>query len=469
MKIQIGREDLLWSYAGALAALVGNAAVLPVVLYTLDSVSLGLWSVFQSLGSMAALFDFGFSPAFARNIAYCYSGATALRQTGADAVQTQITDHPLLQQVFFTCRRTYQVLACAALVLCLTVGVAYISLLDAPAPETASAAWLVYSAGIFLRLLNGHHASLLRGLGAVAALQRATTLSRVAQAVLTVALLLTGWGLFALGIGYVVYGALYWLLARRSVLLHPDAGRQLVSGAHGFRFVQAVGILQTIWYNAWRDGMVGLANAVSAQAGVVLCSLYLGLEKTAVYSLAMRLTSAVAIVASAVYTAYQPALQAAFLHRDTARIKRNLSLIVVCFVLLFTAGIAGLAVCMQPVLYWLQSSVQLSLSVLLLAGLYQFVLHLRNCYASYLSCTNRLEYMPAFVLSAAVGLLGSVLLGQWRLDAVWVLLVPPIAAQLAYNIWRWPRQVHAELALGGRELWQLGLREIRALLYRERT
>lgn len=80
MQIKISKADLIWSYWGTIMTLSSQVIMLPLVVYFLNSEMLGLWYVFVSLGAVANLFDFGFTITFARNIAYCWSGANTLKK-----------------------------------------------------------------------------------------------------------------------------------------------------------------------------------------------------------------------------------------------------------------------------------------------------------------------------------------------------------------------------------------------------
>jgi hypothetical protein len=51
---------------------------------------------------------------------------------------------------------------------------------------------------------------------------------------------------------------------------------------------------------------------------------------------------------------------------------------------------------------------------------------------------------------------------------MWGLVVAQIATQLAYNVWKWPMQVHKELNLKWRDMWILGFNEMRILILNHR-
>jgi hypothetical protein len=136
--------------------------------------------------------------------------------------------------------------------------------------------------------------------------------------------------------------------------------------------------------------------------------------------------------------------------------------------MLFAFGIIGLAALVVPIISMIKSDVAISLPMLMFVGAYQFLLFFRNCYTSYLSCTNRLDYMPAFVITALACLSLSFSLTQPAFLGMWGLVAAQIITQLAYNVWKWPLQVHRELNLGWWEMWRLGFSEMKVLIFNRR-
>lgn len=75
MKIVASKWDIIWNYIGTLFSLSSSFILLPFVLIFLSPSELGLWYVFLAVNGLVSMFDFGFDPTFARNIAYAWSGA----------------------------------------------------------------------------------------------------------------------------------------------------------------------------------------------------------------------------------------------------------------------------------------------------------------------------------------------------------------------------------------------------------
>ena len=66
-----------------------NFLMLPMIIFYMNDSMVGLWYVFASIGTIATLFDFGFSVTFARNITYCWSGANKLKKEDVEFIENK--------------------------------------------------------------------------------------------------------------------------------------------------------------------------------------------------------------------------------------------------------------------------------------------------------------------------------------------------------------------------------------------
>ena len=80
MQIRSSTSDVSWNYIGIIMSMGSNFLLLPFLIRFIDSEMLGLWYVYLSIGGIVTLFDFGFNPTLARNVAYCWSGAKQLNE-----------------------------------------------------------------------------------------------------------------------------------------------------------------------------------------------------------------------------------------------------------------------------------------------------------------------------------------------------------------------------------------------------
>ena len=448
MNISIKKRDVLWSYGSMALTMAVNLLLLPLYIYFFTADMVGLWYVFISIGSIALLFDFGFSITFARNITYCWSGAKELKANHVVFSESSDVNFSLLKVVLKACRTIYGILGGSALVLMYTLGMYYVGhLVSHDSRWEAYIAWGAYGFGIFLNLFYSYYISFLRGVGAITLANKSIVYARLLQMVLTIILLLLGFGIIGASVGYLVYGLGFKLFGHRYFYKYEDIGEKLKSVTKPVS-ISTTEIFHTIWYNAWRDGIVSISNYISTQATIIISSLYLTLSQTGMYSIAIQLTTAVAVVASTLYNTYQPVFQNAYITKDYSRLKDLFSFSVTLFIVIYWIGILGLWLVGLPLLNLIKPNFVISDTVLWGAGIMQFVIYYRNCYTSYFSCTNRIIYVKSFILSSAVGLALSIIFMKIYNLGILGLLGGVILSQLMYNSWYWLYKTHREMRMG---------------------
>lgn len=447
MKINISKNDIIWNYIGIIVSLMGNFLLIPFLLKFLSTDYYGLWNVFISLGAVSALFDFGFNSLFARNVAYSWSGVKNLSKENVVATDNDSVNYPLLKKVIKTCQLIYLIISSVALLILVSIGTVYVSHVAKSISNNLVViiAWELYAIGIFLDLLYGYYDAFLRGIGEIGADNKARVIAKLIQIVLTVVLLFLNFGIISTSIANIVYGLAFRELCKKRFYSYKNMKTRLNEvGA-----VPISDIFETfkiVWHNAWREGIVSIANYISNQVTTLLCSLYLGLAATAKFGLAVQFTSAVAQIATALLISYQPALQEAYAHRNKEVISAKLSMGVISYVILYPLGLIGLMLFI-PVINIIKGSAILTIPLLFSVGFYQFILKFRDCYAWYLGSTNRVIYYKSFIFSSVLCTTLSVLfVGYWHLN-ISGFVYAQIISQLVFNVWYWPLYVHRELHL----------------------
>lgn len=460
MKIHLSKKDIIWSYIGSIMSMGANLLMLPFLIYYIDEDMLGLWYVFASIGAIATLFDFGFAVTFARNITYCWSGAKEIRREDVAFVENSEPDYVLMKKVLATCKYIYAILAGAALVLLLTLGTGYILFVSRDITGGMPIiAWTIYAVAAFLNLYYGYYASFLRGVGAIDRANKNTVYARGTQILLTVVLLVSGWGIIGASIAYLAYGTVFRLLGKYHFYRYKGIGDNLQKKNVKIERSHIMELCKIVWHNAWRDGAISVCNYFCNQASIIICSLYLPLDETGVYSIAVQIASAIAQIAGTLYTAYQPELQAAYINSNTDKLRKTMSLIVMSFIYLFILGTAGFVMVGIPLLKIVKPSTVVSVPILLGLCVYQMILKYRNCYTSYFSCTNRILYMNGFIVSAIMCVLFSFLfIGPLNMG-VWGLIFAQILTQAIYNMWRWSSLANKELNLNNKDIFVVGTKE----------
>lgn len=465
MAVRLTNRDYIWSYIGVFLSLFSSVIMTPFVVYFLDGEQYGLWGVFQSLSAITTLFDFGFTTTFARNINYCWNGAERLEKTGAVYATESKANFYLMKKTMKACQTVFLIISLFALVLMLTVGTFYVRYISTSIEGNApTIAWIICAIAIFLNLYFGYYGSFLRGVGAISAANKATVFAKAVQIIITIVLLACGFGIIGTSVAYLSYGTLYRLLAKLSFNQFKNIGKSLKQISAKIPQKEVKEMFGIVWHNAWREGIVSLSNYLSNQACTVICSLYMPLTQTGAYSLAVHLGTAVAQFSAAMYTANQPVLQAAYINNDRNKMKRTMSLIVFSYTVLDLLGLLAVVVIGLPILRIIRSESVAGTGVVLAIGLYQFVLKFRNCYTSYFSCTNRIPYMSAFIVSSVGCVVLAVPFMGWFGWGIWGLIAAQLISQCLYNAWHWTLKAHKEMQLGLSETINLGKEESKKII-----
>lgn len=464
MIVRLNNKDYIWSYIGVFVSVGSSALLLPFILYYLTDDMYGLWSVFQSVASITVLFDFGFSTTFARNINYCWCGAAELKKTGVAYSENKAPNFVLMKKTMTACRVVFLLLSLLAFFCMLIPGTAYIRhICDSLFNGEVLAAWLIYVAAIFLNLYYGYFSSFLRGVGAISHVNRVTVISRLVQIIATILLLMCGCGIVGTGIAYLLYGFVLRILSRCAFMRFHGIGEGLSAIKEKTSRDEVRELFLIVWHNASKEGIVTLSNYLANQACTIIGPLFVSLKMIGTYSLAVQLATVLSNVAGALYTANQPVLQSAYISNDEMLTKRTMSLIVVSYTLLYGVGSAFVVLAGLPILRLIKPDTTPSVLIMLGVGFYQFMLKFRNCYTSYFSCTNRILYARAFIVSSVFGVVQAMIYLNIGLG-IWGLILAQIISQGIYNVWYWPLKAHREMALDFSQTIRYGIEELKKII-----
>ena len=465
MKILTTKKDILWNYIGVFVSLAGNFLLIPFLLHFLTTDYYGLWNVFISLGAISTLFDFGFNSMFSRNVAYCWSGVKTLSKTDVIAAQKdEKVNYSLLKKVIKTCQIIYLIISLSALLVLVTFGSLYVLKVSTSISQKRIVllAWLLFAFGIFLDLLYGYFDAFLRGIGEVATDNQARVISKIFQLIVTIVLLCFGVGIISTSIGNIIYGLIFRGICKNKFYSVNNLKEKLKQSGKVSK-KDILEVFSIVWYNAWREGVVSVANYISNQVTTLLCSSYLGLNQTASFGLAVQGTSAIAQISSSLFSSYMPAMQEAYAHSDVKRIRGNISYSIGTYIILFPIGLICLLVII-PLINMVKGSDILNAWVVIGVGIYQYLLKYRDCYAWYLGATNRLIYYKAFIVSSILCIAFSVLFVHYIRLGIFGFIIAQIISQSIYNVWHWPYFVNRELSLTPSKMYNLFKKQFKVTL-----
>lgn len=447
MKIKASKMDIIWSYAGTLFSLSSGFILLPFILIFLNSDEVGLWYIFLAINGLVNLFDFGFDPTFARNIAYAWSGATEITRTGAKFTKNNNkVNYKLLKTLIVTSRNLYRIISLIAFFFVSTIGTVYMLYISRGLTGYDHiVAWAIFCVSLFLNLYMGYFSALLRGVGAVAIINRATIFSKLSQLLISVILLSLNFGLISVAIGFLTNGLVLRYLCRYGFYNYKNMSEHLNSVKYLLTKSDVKSAMHIVSYNAFRDGLVSLSNYLTTQVSSIIASLFFTLGQTGIYSISLQFANAVSSISASMIYAYHPTLQSAYINKDTNTerniIARGLSVLYFLSIL----GTIAVVIFAFPILSVIKPGSSFNIPVFLGLSLYTFLWQQQSTSASYISNTNRVPYMPAFVISSITGIILTLIIIKFTNIGIWSLIVGPLIVQAVYNNWKWTHVVMSRL------------------------
>ena len=463
MQIKARGADLLWNYGGLFFRMLGQFIVLPLVLSLLDSAYVGLWYVFQAVNGFIVIFQAGFAPTFARNVAYCWSGARSFSKNGLAADYGEGVDFDVMAALLAACRAVYMRIALVCLAAITTLGTLYVvSVSGSLDPGTYAAAWALFCLAVFVNVLFSYWESMLRGVGDFVGVNKATILASVAQIASSAAMLLLGCGILSCAVGFFLQGIVFRAFCRRYFLRVGGVAEGLAGAARPGK--GEVGqVRAAISENAYRDTAVSVANYLVTTSNTLLCAAFVGLAESSAFSVTLQLINACVNVSAVMLTTYQPSLQSAYANRDVD-LERELSgKSMASFALLYGVCLLLVVFVGMPLLGIFKPGIDSTPALTVLLGAYFFLWKQQSNCAMLIANTNRIPYMWPFLISAGLGVAASCLLLNLMGGSIYGLVLGQMLVQLAYNNWKWPHEAAKRLGSTYPRLMASGLRSLAAM------
>lgn len=438
LQIRLTRGDVLWNYAGTLFSMINNFILLPFLVAYLSGAELGLWYVYIAIGNLVMLFELGFNPTFARNFAFCWSGASELTREGCVRSSSDNVNPRLLSTLLGACRMVYRRIALVASIVLLIPGTLYILFVAGELNVVeVIASWLIYALGVLLNLYFLYYGAVLRGIGLIAADNKIRIISRLLQFAFTVVLLVSGFGLVGATLGFLSYALIYRMLSYRA-FWHSEEIAALQLKTIKVNRGEIKHLYQTISYNAYKDGSVQIANYVATQASSLVCSSFLGLEEAGAYSIALQFATAIGNMSLALMNSSRPMLQSAYQRGDVACVNRTLSRCVAVYIVLYWVMYACVLLFAYPFLNLFRPESSFDPAVFSGLSVYVFLFDWCALFSSMLCNMNTIPYAKSYVISSAFGIALSCALVVLTSLGSWGLILGMTASQVLYNVWKWP-------------------------------
>lgn len=459
MSRQITRGDLLWGYAAQALNLGSGLLLLPVSARYLSPDDLGLWFVFVALASLAQLLELGFLPTLARNASYVYAGARKLSKTGLPSETSgALVDGHLLAGLLSAARSIYRTVAALAALVMLGLGSFYIMTLLTPGQNVSRSlfAWLTFSVGTIISFYFGYINGILQGRGDVTQSSKVTALTRGSLVVFGTAALLMGYGLVGLGIASLISATVGRISAYYYFTKDPLTAR---AAEDKCSVESRKEILNTLWYNARRLGVVQIGAFLIQRGNVLIAANFLGLAASGSYGITVTVLMSLSGMASVICQLQLPhlaTLQAAHDRKAAAAVLGEALLLSWLF---FMVGLSFVVIGGDELLTAIGGKTHLlSKPLCLMLGLILLLEMTHSIAASYLTTLNYVPFVGAAILSGVgVSLMTLVLIQPFGITGM---IAAQGMVQLAYNNWKWPLEAVRHAGLKFSKILFLGARKI---------
>lgn len=444
----IGKRDIAWSYASTAITIGAGVILLPFILHRMDTETVGIWNIFQTINFLVLIVDFGFRPSFSRSISYIFSGVRAFDKEGVRKTESSEVDYSLLAETIRVMQRLYRYMAWGILVLLLTAGSAYFHLLMGKYNgdhTDAWTAWLMLVGISSFNLYTYYYDALLEGKGYILRNRQITIVSMLAYLITAVVLIECGFGLSAIVAAQVLNVLIRRVLSYR-VFYTADMRALLAPYKKEVSRERQRQILSALTPNAIRSGLTGLGGFVINKSSILIGGAFLGLDVLAMYGLTLQCLDVLNRCGSVIYQAYIPRLAQARAQRDYATLRRIFRMNVLSIVLIYVFGGCGWLLLGDWVLDVIGSQTPFVPTAVLLVMLVANMLEVNHANAAgFIMADNRIPFfIPSLLSGAAALILMWLMIGPLDMG-IWGLVLGPALAQLAYQNWKWPSMVVKEI------------------------
>ncbi len=441
----IGKREIIWSYAGTAFMIGAGVILLPFILHKMPQETVGIWNIFQTITALVLLLDFGFRPTFARNISYIFSGVKSLQRNGvAHTTSEAAVDYSLLKGTLLAMKRFYRWMALAVFALLATAGTAYFYYIlqkYSGDRQDALIAWILLIAINCYNLYTFYYEALLTGKGYVTRAQQINMLGQAVYLALAIGLIYAGFGLTAIVASQLISTVIRRILTYR-VFFTPE----LKANIESVEPQEPKEILSAISPNAVKIGLTQLGGFMVNKSAILIGSAFLTLEQVACYGITIQVMDILARCATVFYQSYLPKLAQCRAENDLNGLKRYYILCTGSLLAVYAVGSAAWIFLGNWALDLIQSQTHFVPTAMLMVMLLISTLeHNHAVSAGFIMADNKIPFfIPSLVSGAATVVLLWVFLSPLHMG-IWGLILAPGIAQLAYQNWKWPSVVIKEL------------------------
>ena len=441
----IGKKDLVWTILATFFKLGAGVLLFPFILNKLPAQTIGIWTIFTSVGVISTLLDFGFNQSFARNVAYVFSGVKNLQKQGyqtlnEDNIPDELIDYNLLKSTIRAMRFFYSRVALFLFLFLISVGTLYIhSILNDYTGNQSEiyVSWIIVCLNQSYSLYTLYFESLLYGRGLVKRSNQFVLLGYLMYVTVAVVFLMLGYGLIAIVSAQFISNIIIRLGA--SISFFTKGIKEKLKYADDSNYKD---VLTAISSNAVKVGLSALGSFVINKSSTFLGPYFVSLADMGAYGVTLQLINVVASVSQVFTNVYIPKV---FQWRVEKKMEKIKHIFYTSSLILFVVFLGSYVVVLffgNWTLNLMHSNTQLiSNGLLSLLFIHTYLSTNHANAAQYLLSKNEVPFFKASLWSAFFTLILFIIFEVFLdLKLVGMILAPTIA-QLVYQNWKWPLEV----------------------------
>lgn len=428
-------STLFWGYLSRASGIASSLIIMPIALAKFSAEEFSLWMIFVVCYGMIALFDFGLSFAFSRQINYILSGGQSVEKEGVSKVLDKNNiNFNLFSQVLDSCRWVFNILCFLVSIFLVLLYYIYLSPIADNSSIYISKEWLLYSCAIIISIYSLYYNAIFMGTNNVTSLYRVSCVSNASFFVISIPLIFLDFGLMGVVIGRIVSAFSYLIMSKIEIKYNRILAKYVKSTVE-----QKLALLKTIMPNALRHGCASFGDFMSTKFIVLLIAAYLPLSESGVYSFAVNLLGTITSISILYFTINTPIMTGKVQSNEKYSMgKMHTKIRFVCLSMTFVMC-AVLTVIGPMILNVLDSKTALPETALLMIMALSALLDVnRQLSLGYIMMHNTVPFTKAVLTSGLLIVLFVFILFESGFISIWVPIVIYLIVLSLFNNWYWP-------------------------------
>jgi O-antigen/teichoic acid export membrane protein len=469
--INISKKDVFWGYFSQFFFLASGLITLPFILRMLTKEEIAVNYLIITLGSLVALFDFGFASQFARNVSYIFGGAQVLQKEGTETLNfSQEINYRLLSTMIHAAQFVYRRISFIVLVTMLTFGTWYVYEITNgfKSVENSLIIWLIFSFSVFFEIYFSYYTALLMGKGMIMESNKGLVYSRLVYIVLAFVFLYFGLGLMGVVVANFIAPFFNRFISYRFFFTE-----QLKKKINSNKITknEKIELVKIVWHNARKLGMVFIGSYAINKFSMFLGGLYLPLTEIASYGLMLQLVSLISNMSSTYFMINQSRFSALRVNDNKGKLLKEFAFSMNVYYILFIVGAVFLVMVTPWLLKLIGSNTKLpSMGVLCIFSLIIMLEGNHSNFGSFIVTKNNIPFVKSSLIAGGAIIIGDYLLLAFTNCGILGLVLVQGLVQAIYANWKWPYEVCKDFRISIFSFLSLGMKEsINRLKYNGRS